>query len=576
MTEIRVWAPIPHQVRLWLAGEVSPMRPHGDGWWVAEVDAQPGTDYGFLLDEDETVLPDPASTWQPGGVHEPSRIYEQSSFQWSDSSWTGRALAGAIIYEMHIGTFTPGGTFDAAIEHLDHLIELGITHVELLPVNAFSGEWGWGYDGVGWYAVHAPYGGPDGLKRFVNAAHQRGLAVLLDVVYNHLGPSGNYLPRFGPYFKAGANTWGDLINLDGKDSAPVRRFILDNAAMWLADFHADGLRLDAVHALHDTSSPHLLDELTHEVDALSARLGRPIPLIAESDLNDPSMINPLAAGGHGMDGQWDDDVHHALHALITGEQQGYYVDFGSIAALAKVLMHGFLHDGTYSTFRGRMHGRPIDRHLIPGYRLVVSLQNHDQVGNRAVGDRLSELTTPARQRIAAALLLTSPFTPMLWMGEEWSASTRWPYFTSHTEPELASIGEQRKQEFASHGWDTEQMVDPQDSRAFRDAVLRWDELSDPEHDQILQLYRSLIELRHAEPDLADPRLDLVEVDFHEDEQWLVIHRGSLRVAANLSQTSRIIPVTDAELLLATGPATPQQDGLQLGSDTAAILRLNTR
>jgi maltooligosyltrehalose trehalohydrolase len=472
VSQLRVWAPIPKRVRAWVNGDIHAMQAEADGWWAVDVDVAPDIDYGYLLDDDETVLPDPSSRWQPNGVHRPSRMFDQLAHEWQDASWTGRGLPGAVIYELHVGTFTPGGTFDAAVEHLPHLAELGITHIELLPINAFSGEWGWGYDGVDWYAAHEPYGGPSGLKRFVDAAHGHGLAVILDVVYNHLGPNGNYLPRFGPYFTSGSNDWGDRINLDGKDSGPVRRYIIDNALMWLSDFHVDALRLDAVHALQDSSAPHVLDELAHDVDALSARLGKPLLLIAESDRNDPTMILPLTAGGNGMDGQWDDDVHHALHALITGERQGYYVDFGSLPVLEKVLTSAFLHDGTYSTFREHMHGRPVDRYLLPGYRFIVSLQNHDQIGNRAVGDRLTELASPALQRVAAVLLLTSPFTPMLFMGEEWAASTRWPYFTAHVEPELAGIGDRRREEFASFGWTVEQMIDPQDPRAFREATLK--------------------------------------------------------------------------------------------------------
>ena len=347
-------------------------------------------------------------------------------------------LPGGLIYELHIGTFTAEGTFDAAIARLPHLVELGVTHVEVLPVNAVNGVWNWGYDGVGWYAVHEPYGGPDGLKRFVDACHEAGLAVVLDVVYNHLGPSGNYLPRFAPYFTTGANEWGDLINLDGADSGPVRRFIIDNALMWFTDYHVDGLRLDAVHALRDGSDPHLLAELSREVDAAAARADRPLTLIAETDQNDPHVVAPLEAGGQGMDAQWDDDVHHALHALLTGERRAYYVDFGSLETVAKVLTSAFLHDGTFSTFRGHVHGRRVDRAVTPGHRFVVCLQDHDQVGNRERGERITALTSLALAQIGAVLVLTSPFTPMLWMGEEWAASTPWPYFTSHPQPELAA------------------------------------------------------------------------------------------------------------------------------------------
>ncbi|MBN9619078.1 MAG: malto-oligosyltrehalose trehalohydrolase, partial [Actinobacteria bacterium] len=442
---------------------------------------------------------------------------------------------------------------------------LGVTHVELLPVNAVNGVWNWGYDGVGWYAVHEPYGGPDGLKRFVDAAHARGLAVLLDVVYNHLGPSGNYLPRFGPYLKSGRNTWGDYVNLEHPE---VRRFVIENALMWLRDFHVDGLRLDAVHALRDESPTHVLAELTDRVTALAADVDRPLTLIGESDLNDPVVIAPRATGGWGLAAQWDDDVHHALHALLTGERQGYYCDFGPLSVLAKTFGHAFLHDGTYSTFRGRPHGRPIDPAQQRGRQFVVCLQNHDQVGNRAVGDRLPELTSPALLRVGAVLLLTSPFTPMLWMGEEWGASTRWPFFTSHPEPELsAATGEGRLAEFADHGWDVSQMIDPQDPAAYRGAILDWTEPSRSGHAEMLDLYRRLIALRAASPDLRDDDLRTVRVEFDEDARWLVVHRGSFRVAVNLADRSQELPV-DGDVVLATGPVT----GRRFAAETAAILR----
>jgi maltooligosyltrehalose trehalohydrolase len=313
------------------------LEPAEGGWWQADVlEAQPGREYGFLLDDDEQVLPDPRSRRQPHGVHQPSRFYADD-FTWTDGQWPGHDLPDSVFYELHVGTFTPAGTLEAAIERLDHLVALGVTHVELLPVNDFNGEWNWGYDGVLWYAVHEAYGGPDGLKRLVNACHRAGLAVVLDVVYNHLGASGNYLTRFGPYLQTDRNTWGDLVNLDGESAGPVREYILDNALMWLTEFHVDGLRLDAVHALHDSSDVHLLAELSARVRALSTKLGRPLLLIAESDLNDPVMFTARDQGGYGLDGQWDDDVHHALHALLTGERQGYYGDFGSLPVLAKVL-----------------------------------------------------------------------------------------------------------------------------------------------------------------------------------------------------------------------------------------------
>jgi maltooligosyltrehalose trehalohydrolase len=580
MPEVRVWAPQANRVRVQISDPGSAAQPlvadlsaTTDGWWRAEVpEALPGRDYGFLLGDSDQLLPDPRSRRQPGGVHQPSRFYADD-YKWSDAAWQGHGLPHSVIYELHVGTFTAEGTFDAAAEKLAHLVALGITHVEVLPVNDFNGEWNWGYDGVLWYAVHETYGGPDGFKRFIDQAHQHGVAVLLDVVYNHLGPSGNYLPRFGPYFKAGRNTWGDLVNLDGADSAAVREYILENALGWLAEFHLDGLRLDAVHALHDDSSPHLLAELSDRVAELEDRVGRPLTLIAESDLNDPLMITPRAEGGLGLDAQWDDDVHHCLHALLTGERQGYYADFGSLAALAKVLTRAFFHDGTYSSFRRRTHGKPVDQMRTPGYRFVAFLQNHDQVGNRASGDRLPEITSRALLKVGAVLLLTSPFTPMLWMGEEWAASTRWPFFTSHPEPALAeATGEGRLAEFAEHGWDVSQMVDPQDRKAFSSAKLDWSEVTAPEHAEMLGLYATLLRLRQEHPDLADPRLSDVRVEFDEQQRWLSVYRGGLIVVANLAEAPQIISATAATVLFTTEASTRlTSDGVWLPAQSAAVL-----
>jgi maltooligosyltrehalose trehalohydrolase len=551
-------------------GSDTDLEPAGDGWWSGP-DLAPGTDYAFLLDGSDEPIPDPASRRQPEGVHGPSRVYDQHRFDWHDADWPGRDLTAAVVYELHVGTFTPGATFDSAIERLDHLVQLGVTHVELLPVNDFNGVWNWGYDGVLWYAVHESYGGPDGLKRFVDAAHGLGLAVVLDVVYNHLGPSGNYLPRFGPYLKSGRNTWGDLVNVEEPN---VRRFIIDNALMWLRDYHVDALRLDAVHALEDDSPTHILAELAAATETLSAMVDRPLTLIAESDLNDPVMITPRALGGYGLAAQWDDDVHHALHSMLTGETQGYYCDFGPLHVFAKVYTKAFLHDGTYSSFRGREHGRPIDPAQHLGWQFVVCLQNHDQVGNRAVGDRLPELTTPELVRVGAVLLLTGPFTPMLWMGEEWAATTRWPFFTSHPEPELAeATAKGRVEEFADHGWDTSQMIDPQDPAAYRSAILDWSEPGQGEHAEVLELYRRLIALRASEPELRDPQLDGVTVEFDEAANWLVVHRGDLRVAANLADREQRLPVTGGDVVLRTGAAAPGPDGLVLGAQTAAVVRL---
>jgi maltooligosyltrehalose trehalohydrolase len=580
---VEVWAPRAERaaVRISEPGQMGqgaewtvPLESQADGWYAADVpEAQLGRDYGFLLNDAEPLLPDPRSRRQPFGVHGPSRFYD-AGYEWLDAGWEGKGLPESVLYELHIGTFTPEGTFAAAIEKLDDLVELGVSHVELLPVNDFNGEWNWGYDGVLWYAVHEAYGGPDGLKQFVDACHARGLAATLDVVYNHLGPSGNYLPEFGPYLKSGRSTWGDLINLDGESSGPVREYILQNALMWLSEFHFDVLRLDAVHTLHDDSRKHILIELSERVDLLSETLGRPLVLIAESDLNDTVLITPRAKGGYGLDAQWDDDVHHALHALLTGERQAYYADFGSLAVLAKVLTSAFLHDGTFSSFRDRVHGKPVDRRSIRGYQFVACLQNHDQVGNRAAGDRLSELTSPGLLKVGAALLLTSPFTPMLWMGEEWAASTCWPFFTSHPEPELAEATSRgRLAEFREHGWNTSEMIDPQDPKAFFGAKLRWEERTESGHREILSFYRELLALRRNLRDLTDGHLDKVEVEFDEDQRWILVRRGALLVVANVGESDRVVAAPCTELLLTSNEACTLTDGgVHLPAQSAAVAR----
>lgn len=584
MATFEVWAPNHDRVRLRALGNDHEMSPIGDGRWrVTLSDAGPGTDYGFLLGDDETPVPDPRSRWQPDGVHGLSRLYDTQAYEWGDAAWTGRQLAGSVVYELHVGTFTPEGTFAAAAGRLDHLVELGVDLVELLPVNAVNGTRNWGYDGVDWYAVHEPYGGPDGLKAFVDACHRRGLGVVLDVVYNHLGPSGAYLPRFGPFLKPGRSTWGELVNLDGPGSGPVRRHILDSALMWLHEFHVDGLRLDAVHALVDVGATHLLEQLAIEVDALSAHLRRPLTLIAESDLNDPRLVRSRDAGGYGLTAQWDDDIHHALHALLTGERQGYYADFGSLATLAKALTGAFVHDGSYSSFRGRLHGRRVNRDDTPGYRFVAFLQDHDQVGNRALGDRLSgepDALPPELLKVGAALLLTAPFTPMLWMGEEWGASTPWQFFTSHPEPELAaSVAAGRREEFAGHGWATDDVPDPQDPATFERSKLDWSELADDKHADVLDFYRRLLALRRSRPELSDPRLDLVEVGYDEGARWLVVYRGALRVAVNLAAERQEVPLdgTPMSVLLASGPGFVYRDGvIELEPASAAVVELAVR
>jgi maltooligosyltrehalose trehalohydrolase len=574
--DFAVWAPRAARVTLRADGADHRMRRGDDGWWRATVDsAGPGTDYAYLLDDDPLPLPDPRSLWQPDGVHAASRVYDHAAHTWGDTGWTGRALPGGVVYELHVGTFTPQGTLAAAAERLDHLADLGVTHVELLPLNAFDGTHGWGYDGVLWSVVHEPYGGPDALKAFVDAAHARGLAVLLDAVYNHLGPSGAYLPRFGPYF-AGENAWGPSLNLDGPDSDPVRRLVLDGALDWLRHFHLDGLRLDAVHALRDDRATPLLAELADEVAALSAALGRPLTLIAESDRNDPRTVLPREAGGLGMTAQWSDDIHHALHTALTGETHGYYADFDDPEALPTTLTRAFWHAGTYSSFRRRTHGAPVDPARVPGHRFLAYLSTHDQIGNRARGDRMGEHVSPALLACGAALVLCSPYTPMVFMGEEWGATTPWPFFASFTDPDLVEgVRRGRRREFADLGWAEDDVPDPMDPATRDSAVLDWDQRDHKHHALLLETYRALIALRRDEPELADPRLDRFEVVASEDGRRLVLVRGGLRVVCNLDavDTEIELDAPPRELLLANGRPRVSGARVALPGECFAILRL---
>jgi maltooligosyltrehalose trehalohydrolase len=545
VSEFRVWAPAASQVEVVADGRGYPLAPHDDDWWAAQVPgAGHGTDYSFRLDGGD-LLADPRSAWQPAGVRGPSRRYEHDRFDWTDAHWRGVPLPGAVIYELHVGTFTPDGTFDAAIERLDHLAALGVAAVELMPVAAFPGRHGWGYDGIGLWAVHEPYGGPDGLKRLVDACHARGLGVLLDVVYNHVG-IGNRLGDFGPYFtQAHSTPWGPAVNLDQPGSDEVRAFIIGNALMWLRDYHLDGLRLDAVHAFADHRALPLLEELAAAVDAASAQLGRELVLIAESDLNDPRLVTAREAGGTGLTAQWSDDFHHALHSALTGEQQGYYADFGSLQVLAQTLARVFRHDGSWSSFRGRSHGRPVDRLRIPAYRFLGYLQDHDQIGNRAVGDRIGDLVGDGLLRVGAGLVLTAPFTPMLFMGEEWGADTPWQYFTNHEEQWLAdAVREGRRSEFAAHGWAAADVPDPEDPQTFLRSKLDWSQPGAQPHAGLLAWYRELIALRRSRPELTDPRLDQVQVRYDEDARWLVITRGRVMIVASLGDVPLEVPLPE--------------------------------
>ncbi len=508
------------------------------------------------------------------GVHERSRTVDTSAFAWTDQAWTGRQLAGAVVYELHVGTFTPEGTLDAAVGRLDHLREIGVDLVELLPVNSFNGEHNWGYDGVAWFAVDETYGGPEAYQRFVDACHAKGLGVLQDVVYNHFGPSGNYLPLFGPYLKdEGQSSWGAHVNLDGAGSHEVRRYVLDNALMWLRDFHVDGLRLDAVHALVDASPVHLLEELAVEVAALSAYVGRPLSLVAESDLNDPVMITPREAGGYGLDAQWSDDFHHALHVALTGETTGYYADFEPLGALKKVCEQGFFHDGTWSSFRGREHGVPIDTRAVPTWRLVVCAQNHDQVGNRARGDRTTEKLDVDQLCASALMVLASPFTPMLFMGEEWGASTPFQFFTSHPEPELAeATAKGRITEFAQMGWDPDEVPDPQEPETFLRSKLDWSEARSDQHAQVLAAYRQLASLRRSHPDLTDPSFAHVSCTADEETRVFTMTRGDLRVVVNFGAEQQEVDAPYDEVLFETPAGVTLADGrLTLPPHAACLL-----
>lgn len=584
MTRLAVWSPHSSTVELITRSPTTrrAMRTgDGPGWWhITLPTLTHGDDYAFSLDGGPP-LPDPRSTWQPDGPDGFSRLYDHDRFPWTDQSWRGRPLPGAVIYELHLGTFTDAGTFDAAVDRLDHLTALGVTHVELMPVAAFPGRHGWGYDGVCLWATHEPYGGPDGLKRFVDAAHARGLAVILDVVHNHLGPSGNHLPKFGPYFTDRYHTpWGSAVNLDGPGSDEVRNFLRYSALAWLRDFHLDGLRLDAVHELADRRAIPFLEELSDAVDRLGAALGKPLFLIAESDLNDPRVVTPRENGGLGVHAQWSDDFHHALHALLTGERQGYYVDFGSMAALARTLRRVWWHDGDWSTFRGRHHGRPLDPSRMPGHRFLAYAQDHDQVGNRAQGDRLSALLQPGLLAAAAALVLTSPFTPMLFMGEEWGASTPWQYFTDHQDPDLAeAVRRGRRAEFAAHGWDASQIPDPQSPDTVRASRLDWSEAYRDPHAALLAWYKTLIRLRHTHRELSDPHLPDVHVTYDEAAGWLMMHRGVFRTAVNLADEPATLPIGtgDGEVVAAWDAARVERGlagtTLVLAPRSAAVVRL---
>jgi maltooligosyltrehalose trehalohydrolase len=576
MTHFRVWAPHAERVRVVFDRGAEDLRAAVGGYFVGDVDdVKPGVDYKLALDEGEP-LPDPRSAFQPEGVNGPSRVVDHAAFEWSDVKRPELELSRAVLYELHIGTFSPAGTFDGAIERLGALVSLGVDTVEVMPVAEFSGSRGWGYDGVYLYAPQSNYGGPDGFKRFVNACHERGLSVVLDVVYNHLGPSGNYLPAFGPYFTDRYKTpWGGAFNLDGPDSDAVRDFICDNALMWFRDYHVDGLRLDAVHAIVDTSARPILEELADRALALSNELGRSLVLIAESDLNDPRIVTPKSAGGFGIHAQWADDFHHALHAVLTDERQGYYADFGGFEHLGTAFADAYVYSGQHSNYRRRVHGRPPGN--LPAASFVVFSQNHDQVGNRAHGERTSALLSPGLLEVAAALVLTSPFVPLLFQGEEWGASSPFLYFTDHSDEALGrAVREGRAREFGSPDFRSSDVPDPQARETFDRSKLDWRERDEPAHARLLDWYKTLIRLRGSRPELGAVGTARARLRWDDTQRWLVVERDSMRIACNLENESVEIPLesTHAEVLATSSAQSSIGAGsLVLAPESVVVYRL---
>lgn len=540
MNEIRVWAPDAKALQLVTPNGSFAMKRIDGGWWISSSPLiRHGLDYMFSIDG-EQPLPDPRSLWQPYGVHGYSRYLDHSLFPWKDRGWRPHELESAVIYELHSGTFSEKGTFGGILNHLDHLKDLGVTHIELMPVNYFSGDRGWGYDGVYLFAPMESYGGPEGLKVLVDECHRRGFSMILDVVYNHLGPEGNYLGNYGPYFTGRYSTpWGSAINFDGSGSDEVRRFFIDNARMWLVDYHFDALRIDAVHSIFDMSARHFLEELSEEADRISRNNGKKKYVIAESDLNDPRITDTGERGGYGVHAQWADDLHHAIHAFLTGERQGYYGDFGRIEDIAKAIEKGYVYDGGYSRYRKRRHGRPFSD--LRDRKLVGFIQNHDQVGNRAKGERLNHLVDPVLFRCAAALYLLSPFIPMIFQGEEWGASSPFQYFTSHIDSKLGkAVTAGRKREFLSFGWKEEDVPDPQDMNTYLRSRLNWKDLSREIHAEILDWYRKLIALRKEFSSLKYSCFDNVDVQFNEEKVWLCYRRGNIIMLFNLNEGQELV------------------------------------
>ena len=545
-----------------------------DGWWVSPEPLSPGTRYLLAVD-DNPPFPDPRTRRQPEGVHGPSEIVDVASFPWTDAQWTGIPARGAITYELHVGTFTPEGTFAAAIEKLPHLVDLGVDLIEVMPIVPVPGARNWGYDGVELYAVTENYGGPEGFAAFVDAAHALGLGVCLDVVYNHLGPDGNYLSVFGPYFTDTHMTpWGDAVNLDGENSGPVRRFIIDNALQWVRDYHVDALRLDAVAHLVDDSERHILAELADEVHAFAAASGRHIGLIAESDLNDPRMVTPTSEGGLGMDCQWDDDVHHALHVAATGETFAYYEDFTKPGSLEKVFRHAFAHDGNYSTFREQYWGAPVPEGM-DGRAFVACTEDHDQVGNRAIGDRPSASLSQGQVAAQLALLLGSPFTPMLFMGQEWGTRRPFQFFTDHVGDLGEAVAKGRQEEFAGWDWlgvygaDSVTVPNPQDDETFLASKLDWAEVESEEYASFFDFTKQLIALRKQIADFASGDLSGSEIVRLGGSGYL--RRGDSYVVFSFEEDSRVaIPAPGDGAMTSTPTSCDNPSGIATSGLTAVL------
>ncbi len=575
MHKFSVWAPYPKSMKVRINGTDHAMERSDGGWWRTSIDVPSGTDYAFILNDDAMPYPDPRGLRQPAGVHGPSQTYDHNAFEWHDAVWAGAPLSGGVLYEIHVGTFTRGGTFDSAIERLPYLADLGITHVELMPIAEFPGEFGWGYDGVALFAVTENYGGPDGLKRFIDACHQNCLSVILDVVYNHFGPVGNYANNFGPYLTSNHRTpWGEAVNFEEGGSDEVRRFFCDNALMWMRDFHMDGLRLDAVHEYMDRSAIHFMEQLSSEVDVLSSTLGRKLILIAESDLNDPRVVTPREASGYGIDAQWSDDFHHSLFTLLHKNQSGmgYYDDFGTMENLAKSLKEVFVYDGIYSTYRKRKHGRPAVR--LSAHHFIGFIQNHDQIGNRATGDRIEHIIGMPRAKVAAAIVLLAPFIPMLFQGEEYAADTPFQYFAHHDDPDMArAVSEGRKKDFAAFGWNPDEVPDPEKRETFQRSKSNWDEITQGKHAEMLDWTRKLIHLRRSSLSLNDGDLPHIKIRFDEEKRWLVMIRGGVRLICNLGQEPYRYENRDRLLLILQSAEGVTLTGADLivPPDSAAIL-----